>query len=1508
MRALTGKEKENGPLAAAFDRSCLLPNVTKPTLYLEGFHVPLYLDFRQIALGDRQIMTFDVAPSALDQDCIEVDRISEGIQVHFNGSTGVVEWSPTKVGLLRENLLLRFQRRHRFQITLHCCCVDWAGASMVPAEMKPTLLRRNSSTVQQPLRSAVNKQQRLQHGDEKQRSIDSDIEIIPSGIFQDLKLSGEHGGNDLDRSSNILQRTKQHSFPVELHDKENQDSSLTEPSGCTEQWRYNSQKGNKNTHKISKRKIVSSSFETRGCSINHSTVPFHTQGQRLQARKLGQQEKILTEWMNFVLCPSKNAQACSNLSQEQESDEIRAKVQEIYDSAEMKAVQHAIGLEISSKRLQLRDDQDPRIDIGLRESFLELLLSYHMAWLQVGLEVMLNTRIANVRVIRTRDGEVFRIAGLNEVRKLIVSRILNDPVIQERAGQTNSKKRDSLRSVLQAHTIERFLTLVILLDRAKRMEAFPRRTPLFNATAAVKSSAEMLYSFAKDYMASEGNLARHLLGLGYGVEIQQRYLDDYNFRVTDLGCDLRDGVRLVKLVESLVSNEGGASSGKFDFLSSRLRVPAISRLQKIHNVKLVVSALQSHRLHHNHINQERNVRQPSYSASLPDGLCPNDIVNGHRGNTIRLLWIIVQHFQLHHVVSSLTGIALMQNLFRTCITRRHFLATKRAAMILQRQYRLRRILLRCRSFSPSAAIALQCAWRRIRAQRAATLVQAAFRGVLVRSQQARLRVAARIIQASMRSYLVRSRSRTLHDAAIIIQRRVRGHRAREYALKFKRRRNNSAATLISAVWKGYSVRVLRHRQDRAIIAIQTAYRSYQANCVYENIRASAIRIQALIRGWRQRHQITEEQIAAVVLQRYWRYRRARKQFSQLIEATELVQRCSRGYLARRRFQAENHAVLALQSFVRGLLLRRRLLQIKKAARIIQVSWRLHRRQRRLKTSYRGVLALQAVARGNAARHAARQRLKAILVIKKIVCSFLYRRKTSRYDIAARKMQRAWRLRRARFRWSKALRAVVHLQALVREKKARRLVRNRIAAVHRLQSAFRSMTYRRKVQQQRFASVKIQALWRGHHVRCAWAVALRGMKYLQALLRGRQARKLAREQRCALFCIQTFIRQLIFKAYRKKLAASICLQRCCRGFLHRRRLAVRTEAAVCLQSAWRSARIRNQFIRKRGVVVKVQAVLRRAKAVRDFKICLTGIRALQRRARQRSAERSLLLHRAAVSRIQNVWRVHQSRLKRRRILKAIRCLQARWRIKIAHKAVSMAQAVVRGCLVRRQSPPHVRMLRQRIHDAAVRAENDPSLRISVRHSTALEVLLVGRSCAQILRSCMTLVVSTSLARECCEALVKVEGLPKLLAVIRSCNRSKPHMELLRHVLRILENVALHPPFLNELAEAPSAVETLVELLQTYRPDDHVFVPAGRLLLRACDCESGSHARADLTHVNVQRRLQGSLRLLERKSEAEKNKSKSTHLQGSGRKLELVEAIRVLRNILKVTVPDTSRSSM
>jgi len=130
-----------------------------------------------------------------------------------------------------------------------------------------------------------------------------------------------------------------------------------------------------------------------------------------------------------------------------------------------------------------------------------------------------------------------------------------------------------------------------------------------------------------------------------------------------------------------------------------------------------------------------------------------------------------------------------------------------------------------------------------------------------------------------------------------------------------------------------------------------------------------------------------------------------------------------------------------------------------------------------------------------------------------------------------------------------------------------------------------------------------------------------------------------------------------------------------------------------------------------------------------------------------------------------------------------------------------------------------------------------------------------------------------------------------------------MGLLRLVLRVLSYVTAHPSLLPALAEAEGAVETFVELLQTYRPDDHTFLPAGKLLLSACESECAVQARVDLHHPNVQRRLQGSLRLLERKAEVEKKSNSRTMTtrvpKAGGKEVGLAGPIRVLRSILSVT---------
>jgi abnormal spindle-like microcephaly-associated protein len=82
----------------------------------------------------------------------------------------------------------------------------------------------------------------------------------------------------------------------------------------------------------------------------------------------------------------------------------------------------------------------------------------------------------------------------------------------------------------------------------------------------------MLIVFTKDFLSGEGDIVRHLSTLGVSLSFQQTSLDEYDFSVSNISKDLRDGVILVRLYDLLSKQEN---------LSSRLRVPAISRLQKV---------------------------------------------------------------------------------------------------------------------------------------------------------------------------------------------------------------------------------------------------------------------------------------------------------------------------------------------------------------------------------------------------------------------------------------------------------------------------------------------------------------------------------------------------------------------------------------------------------------------------------------------------------------------------------------------------------------------------------------------------------------------------------------------------------------------------------------------------------------------------------------------------------------------------------------------------------------
>lgn len=59
--------------------------------------------------------------------------------------------------------------------------------------------------------------------------------------------------------------------------------------------------------------------------------------------------------------------------------------------------------------------------------------------------------------------------------------------------------------------------------------------------------------------------------------------------------------------------------------------------------------------------------------------------------------------------------------------------------------------------------------------------------------------------------------------------------------------------------------------------------------------------------------------------------------------------------------------------------------------------------------------------------------------------------------------------------------------------------------------------------------------------------------------------------------------------------------------------------------------------------------------------------------------------------------------------------------------------------------------------------------------------------QVVTAVAAIEFSTRYSKACCKLMVDSSGVSALLAFMRSCNRSKPHVEMLGHALACLANI-------------------------------------------------------------------------------------------------------------------------
>ncbi|TYZ66088.1 hypothetical protein PybrP1_003797 [[Pythium] brassicae (nom. inval.)] len=403
---------------------------------------------------------------------------------------------------------------------------------------------------------------------------------------------------------------------------------------------------------------------------------------------------------------------------------------EIYRAPAMDRVALAVQHEIAAKKLAFRVDRPVYADVGLQDELLTLLNNYHPVWLRLGLEAVLGQRVlrderctlrslfasgaAPVRMPRALRRTVLQhlVHDTHVARKFRLVKNLKTPMDgslgPSDAGSgrprknlfVNRKKNITGREYFDALTarfVHKFLMLVKFLDAAvaSRADKFLHFPCLFRVSAAsatttttdadtlqLKSSQAVVSEFCRLFLSSEGRIDKHLKQLGYELSHQQTPLDEVDVQIRNLAVDLRDGVRLAKLMEALTSSASASSSSDAVSpatapLSSFLRVPALSRLQKVHNVEICLHFLQEKCGPDVLASIKRAVptTTATSAAALTSALSgrrarsafaslqgqadeklvetlAKDIVDGHREKTLALLWTLISCFQLRSLVDT----------------------------------------------------------------------------------------------------------------------------------------------------------------------------------------------------------------------------------------------------------------------------------------------------------------------------------------------------------------------------------------------------------------------------------------------------------------------------------------------------------------------------------------------------------------------------------------------------------------------------------------------------------------------------------------------------------------------------------------------------------------------------------------------------------------------------------------------------------------------------------------
>ncbi|CAH8437785.1 unnamed protein product [Schistosoma curassoni] len=963
-------------------------------------------------------------------------------------------------------------------------------------------------------------------------------------------------------------------------------------------------------------------------------------------------------------------------------------------------------------------------------------------------------------------------------------------------NDTNSTKPNILpnRDILyNRHVIKRFIIFIWIIDCFKRHMLIKYDPCLFRIKSLIKSSSSLLLSFAQNFLHGENNLVRHLAYLGAQVTVNQTPLDEYQFTVENLAVDLRDGVRLVKLAELLIptlSTEKPPTVIKPNSLMSMVRFPAISRLQKIHNVGVALKSFEQYG-----------------QISMADGslIDPRDIVDGHREKTLTLLWCLL----LRHQVLALLDHSALENEIHTLETNINSSDTNMCVnelnhlkLNISTDNNVKDDKNHIAHFKLLYWAALVCHLYNV----PVTSLDESFtdgRALCYLLHHYLPTVLPQGLIRQCTTYTNNNLSVPLPNHLLI--------RNNLFNLSLFQKKLSmlgdvplllstpiSSANFSNILPPGLVITILAYLANRLVVGPSDKYKLNllirdNAACIIQN-------------AWRRfQDYINFSKLKLIPYGREWRNERKR------IKACTTIQAFVRGYLVRKQVvqirSLRNSAAIIIQSYVRRFLIRCYFERIHQSATLIQSAWRGYQARQNYTLLKKSCIILQAFSRGFLARRYVAQlqehRNKSATIIQSHFRRLIVQRSIKNWHKSAIQIQSAWRCYHIHQQYINLKHACLTIQRYVRGYYARKFVvetrSKRTLAATVIQSYFRSYLVRLEIFRWHTAAVQIQSKWRSYFHRQRFLSLKSWCITIQKYARG----YLARER---LATIQ----------YNRNSAATV-IQSHFRKFLVFRRINVLHSSALQIQLFWRFHRSRRIITQFKDIVLLVVERHNSSRMIqRWWRACFL----LKFIARQR----------CSAIRIQAAWKgfrirkhlftLAQSSKKGANITKISSRLDSRETHLVTSKSKSVPSLQnskpklhKEKCLLS-LTPLEAKSLIDicfRLNKATERAQTNPHLTLASKARNALKQLSHSTSVNQILDAIKLLEMTTGFSAELCYWIVGLSppkkpmynnacfneqdenspcALIRFFQIMMACNRSVPHEDIFIAITGIFLNIGRH----------------------------------------------------------------------------------------------------------------------